>query len=230
MVYHKYLRNETCPFSCMRLPTSITFPYSCCEFQCFFFCPLDMVDLYIPNLSCQVSPNSTALWPCFWFWRGRSTRPRQCQELPGVPPLLLHTRCWGDRQVSPLRLTLGGHGGDQPPELWHWHLGTGLAEPDISEWSRHRPGMSRLAVADRGALNSAVKLQWQLNSVRNYCCKGRIFLVYVFVIVAGIVCLLLFLNFFLSFKKCPFLIYKAKVLRCLGIGRQVASVGWERGK
>lgn len=225
MVYHKYLRNETWQFSCMRLPTSITFPYSCCEFQCFFFLSLRRGGFAHSRSTLSGLPKLHSFVAMFLVLAGTEHQAKAVSGAPRGP-----THCWGDRQVSPLRLTLGGHGGDQPSEPWHWHLGTGLAEPDISEWSRHRPGMSWLAVGDRGALNSAVKLQWQLNSVRNYCCKGRIFLVYVFVIVAGIVCLLLFLNFFLSFKKCPFLIYKAKVLRCPGIGRQVASVGWERGK
>lgn len=65
--------------------------------------------------------------------------------------------------------------------------------------------------------------------MKNYYCKRRAFLVYVFIIVAD--CLpFLFLNFFLSFNKCPILMHEVELLRCPRIGRQVVSVGWEKGK
>ena len=47
---------------------------------------------------------------------------------------------------------------DQPSELLHLYLGTGMVAPAISQCSRHHPEMSVGSVDDRGALNSAVKM------------------------------------------------------------------------
>lgn len=129
-----------------------------------------------------------------WFWRVLHSRLRWWQGSQGVLPVLLRTRCMETRELAgeadithPPRAWRPG--ADQPSELSHLYLGTGMAELAISDCSRHCPGMSVGWQRVREEHQTAVKMQWQLNSVKNYYCKRRTFLVYVFVIVAGIICL-----------------------------------------